>query len=129
VKETSDASQAAAWLTGAPYPKGDEVQEMVAWQPGDMTRYECGLLGEDDHQYLVVVNLRAVLPLPPQGVHFPVSWWVQVARLPRGTWAGLRPLLAALGAAPETGDYAATHEADQAAEFDARQGEWMADQR
>lgn len=95
--EVRDAKTAAAALDVFP---GTTIE----WCPGDMTRYEVGLLRtSDDRRALVVLNFSLILPLPDSAET--AAWWISVAELPRGYWSGLRPLLAALGAAEGPPEY------------------------
>lgn len=113
--EMSDAEDAGRYLDRHP---GCAVD----WEPGDCTLYEVALVKDvkrsisDAEEVLVILNLGGhVIPLPPRDLAPDALrlYWVQ--RLPRGSWAGLRPLLAALRAAEGPLRYDRDDAADEAA--------------
>lgn len=72
----------------------------VDYQPGDGTRYELfwlpgGHPSEDPHGILLRNIGKRVLPYPGDRLS-DAKWWIEHGNIPRGSWAGLRPLLAAL---------------------------------
>lgn len=72
---------------------------VVSYMPGDATRYECVLLqvpGAPAPRFLGLANFGIILPQPfEDGRRVGLAHWAHA--IPRGSWAGLRPLLAALG--------------------------------
>lgn len=70
---------------------------VVDWQPGDGTRYECALFidAARSRQFLLLLNFGYMLAKDNNGPHSHLGMWAH--KIPWGFWAGMRPLLAALG--------------------------------
>lgn len=77
--------------------------EVVDWQPGDGSRYECQIVrGFEDlnpiaqEEFLLIHNIGGPHVVPLTGRNWSVHQWARLKCLPAGCWAGLRPLLAAM---------------------------------
>jgi hypothetical protein len=85
----SDSTKAVADL---------EAGVLVDWCPGDATRYQLLYIERPGNAWLVLLNIGGhVWPLPPRG--YAEDGWIN-AGLPIGAWPALRPIFAALQAAP-----------------------------
>lgn len=91
------ASGKPIWTTPERAAAALRAGRQIDYQPGDGTRYDCLLVGrEHDHRrWLLIENLGgAILPLNRA---YTATSYAVCKTAPVGCWAGLRPLLAALG--------------------------------
>jgi hypothetical protein len=93
----------------------------VDYQPGDGTRYELFWLPgghpSEDPRGIFLRNIGSrVLPYPGNRMSGEV-WWIEHGNIPRGSWAALRPLLAALNWTHGSTEY---HRDDAKREYEIR---------
>ena len=77
----------------------------IVWEPGDGTRYVLTLVRTENLEHLVCTNLGWTVPLPRSGPRAYDTWLLRWPPAAAGCWAGVRPILVALGAAAGPHEY------------------------